>query len=167
MSDMPYSVAIDRARPVAILMSTGLARSMATEYGMSDKLGPLLYGDNDDEVFLGRSMVQRNTHLSDETQQMVDAEIKRFVEEGYETAQRIIRENIDELHTIAKALLEYETLSGDEINGLLAGQAPVRETEAEAAAPKSTGVPKAGKAPGKKAGSEDPEDGDLEPQPEG
>ncbi|HEY8593690.1 MAG TPA: ATP-dependent zinc metalloprotease FtsH [Devosiaceae bacterium] len=147
-----------------IKMATGLARAMATEFGMSDKLGPLLYGDAQDEVFLGRSMMQRNTHLSDETQKLVDAEIKRFVEEGYETAQRVIRENIDELHLIANALLEYETLSGDEIRDLMDGKPPVRETEADAA-PKSTGVPKAGKSGIKRPGPDSAPDG-MEPQPE-
>ena len=112
-----------------IKMATGLARAMATEWGMSDKLGPLLYGDAQDEVFLGRSMMQRNTHMSDETQQVIDEEVKRFVEDGYQTAQKVIRENIDDLHTIAKALLEYETLTGDEIRGLMDGQTPIRPTD--------------------------------------
>jgi len=145
-----------------IKMATGLARAMATEWGMSDKLGPLLYGDVQDEVFLGRSMMQRNTHLSDETQQVVDAEVKRFVEEGYQTAQKVIRENINDLHAIAKALLEYETLTGDEIRGLLVGQMPLRETDADTA-PKTTGVPTAGKT-GKKRPGPAP-DATPEPQP--
>jgi len=145
-----------------IKMATGLARAMATEFGMSDKLGPLLYGDNQDELFLGRSMMQRSTHLSDETQQLVDAEVKRFVEEGYQTAQRVIRENIDDLHTIAKALIEYETLSGDEIRGLMDGQSPFRESDSDAT-PKSTGVPSAGKSSRKRPGPEP--DAGLEPQP--
>ncbi len=149
-----------------IKMATGLARAMATEFGMSDKLGPLLYGDNQDELFLGRSMMQKNTHLSDETQQLVDAEIKRFVEDGYDTAQRVIRENIDQLHAVAQALLEYETLSGDEIRGILDGQPPVRPTDADIDAPKSTGVPKAGKAGRKRPGSGEAPEGGLEPQPE-
>src|SRR5690606_35159613 len=123
------------------------------------------YGDANDEVFLGRSMVQRNTHLADETQKLVDAEIKRFVEEGYETAQTVIRENIDDLHRIAQSLLEFETLTGDEIRNLLEGQPPIRETEADASSPRGTGVPKAGKSAKKKPGSE-PEGG-MEPQPEG
>jgi cell division protease FtsH len=125
-------------------MATNLARAMATEWGMSDQLGPLLYGDNQDEVFLGRSMMQRSVHMSDVTQKLVDEEVKRFVQDGYETAQRVIRENIDDLHSIAKALIEYETLTGDEIRDLLAGKPPLREIEADAA-PKSTGVPSAGK----------------------
>ncbi len=67
--------------------------------------------------------------MSDETQKIVDEEVKRFVEEGYQTAQKVIRENIDDLHAIAKALLEYETLTGDEIRGLMDGQMPLRDTE--------------------------------------
>jgi cell division protease FtsH len=146
-----------------IKMATGLARAMATEWGMSDKLGPLLYGDNQDEVFLGRSMVSRQIHMSDETQQVVDAEVKRFVEEGYLTAQKVIRENIDDLHTIAKALIEYETLTGDEIRGLMSGQLPFRESESDTA-PKSTGVPSAGKAPPRKRPDAEP-GAAPEPQP--
>jgi cell division protease FtsH len=146
-----------------IKMATGLARAMATEWGMSDKLGPLLYGDAQDEVFLGRSMMQRNTHMSNDTQKLVDEEVKRFVEDGYQTAQKVIRENIDDLHTIAKALIEYETLTGDEIRGLMDGKTPMRETEADLA-PKSTGVPTAGK-PGKKRPGPDaaPEGGAPQP----
>jgi cell division protease FtsH len=148
-----------------IKMATGLARAMATEFGMSDKLGPLLYGDNQDEVFLGRSMMQRSTHMADETQQLVDAEVKRFVEEGYDTAQKVIRENIDDLHAIANALLEYETLTGDEIRDLMSGKPPVRETEVEANAAKGTGVPKAGRSIRKRPDSAPDADGGLEPQP--
>jgi cell division protease FtsH len=148
-----------------IKMATGLARAMATEWGMSDRLGPLLYGDNQDEVFLGRSMVSRQIHMSDETQKLVDEEVKRFVEEGYETAQKVIRENIDDLHRIAQALIEYETLTGDEIRGLLNGQMPLRDAETDVV-PKSAGVPTAGKAGKKRPGPDAaPEGGTPEPQP--
>jgi cell division protease FtsH len=145
-----------------IKMATGLARAMATEWGMSDKLGPLLYGDAQDEVFLGRSMMQRNTHMSDETQKVIDEEVKRFVDEGYQTAQKVIREYIDDLHSIANALIEYETLTGDEIRGLLTGQLPLRETDTDTA-PKSTGVPTAGKTGKKRPGAAP--DATPEPQP--
>jgi cell division protease FtsH len=148
-----------------IKMATNLARAMATEFGMSDKLGPLLYGENQDEVFLGRSMMQRNVHMSDETQKLVDAEVKRFVEDGYTTAQRVIRENIDELHAIAQALLEYETLTGEEIRDVLDGKPPVREVIAETSAPKSTGVPQAGRGVRKRPGGPAPDSDGLEPQP--
>jgi cell division protease FtsH len=146
-----------------IKMATSLARAMATEWGMSDKLGPLLYGDAQDEVFLGRSMMQRNTHMSNDTQKIIDEEIKRFVEEGYQTAQQVIRDNIDDLHTIAKALIEYETLTGDEIRGLMDGQMPVRESVVEAT-PKTTGVPSTGKAGKKRPGGAAP-GAAPEPQP--
>jgi cell division protease FtsH len=145
-----------------IKMATGLARAMATEFGMSDKLGPLMYGDNQDEMFLGRSMMQRSTHLSDETQQLVDLEVKRFVEEGYDTAKRVILENIDDLHRIAGALLEYETLTGDEIRDLMNGKPPYR-ADSDTPAMRGTGVPKAGRATTKKPA---PDAGGLEPQPE-
>jgi len=145
-----------------IKMATGLARAMATEWGMSDKLGPLLYGDNQDEVFLGRSMMQRSVHMSDETQQVVDAEVKRFVEEGYQTAQKVIRENIDDLHSIAQALLDFETLTGDEIRNLMEGIQPTRP-DADAISKSSTGVPTAGKS-GRKRPDAEP-GGAPEPQP--
>ena len=127
-----------------------LARAMVTQYGMSDKLGPLAYGDNEEEVFLGHS-IARTQNLSDETQTIVDEEIHRLVDESYETARKIIDENIDDLHTIARGLLEYETLSGDEIKDLLKGKPPVREFAADVSprpAPASA-VPTAGR--GKKA----------------
>ena len=131
---------------------------------MSDKLGPLLYGDNQDEVFLGRAMVGRQIHMSDETQKIVDEEIKRFVEEGYQTAQTVIRENIDDLHKIAQALIEYETLTGDEIRGLMNGQMPLRDVEADTV-PKSGGVPTAGKSGRKRPGPDAAPGGEPEPQP--
>ena len=114
-------------------------------------------------MFLGRSMMQRTVHMSDETQKIVDEEVKRFVQEGYETAQRVIRENIDDLHAIAKALIEYETLTGDEIRDLMAGKPPVRDIDTDVT-PKTTGVPSAGKTAKKRPGGEP--DAGLEPQPE-
>ncbi len=148
-----------------IKMATNLAKAMATQFGMSDKLGPLLYGDNQEEIFLGRSFAQAGTRLSDDTQSLVDSEIKRFVEEGYKTAQRVIRENIDDLHTIARALLEYETLTGDEILSLMDGHDLVRESDS-ASAPKVSGVPSTGKAAKKKKPKSAPGADGLEPQPE-
>ena len=91
---------------------------MVTEAGMSELLGPLSYGDNQDEVFLGRS-VARNQQVSEETQKKVDSEIKKLVDEGYERAKKILNEKIEDLHKLAKTLLLYETLSGDEIRNLI------------------------------------------------
>ncbi|HUD52072.1 ATP-dependent zinc metalloprotease FtsH [Parvibaculum sp.] len=109
-----------------ISMATKMAKAMVTRWGMSDKLGPLAYHENEEEVFLGHS-VSRQQNMSEETQRAIDGEVRRIVEEGYSTAKQIITDHLDELHTIAKGLLEYETLSGEEIKGLLKGEPPVRE----------------------------------------
>jgi cell division protease FtsH len=101
-----------------IQMATKLAKDMVTKFGMSEKLGPLTYGENEDEVFLGRS-ITRQQHISEETAKKVDLEIKRIVDEGYQKAKRILTEKIDDLHKLAKALILYETLSGDEIRDLI------------------------------------------------
>lgn len=109
-----------------IAMATKMAKAMVTRWGMSDKLGPLAYGENEEEVFLGHS-VARTQNMSEETQRVIDSEVRRIVDEGYDTAKQILTDHIDELHTIANGLLEYETLSGDEIANLLKGEPPVRD----------------------------------------
>ena len=91
---------------------------MVTKYGMSNTLGPLSYGENEDEVFLGRQ-IARQTHMSEETSKRVDEEVKKIVDAGYQRAKKILTEKIDDLHKIAKALLVYETLSGEEIKDLI------------------------------------------------
>ncbi len=101
-----------------IQMATKLAKDMVTKFGMSDQLGPLTYGENEDEVFLGRS-ITRHQQMSEETAKKIDAEIKRIVEEGYKKAKKILTEKIDDLHKLAKALLVYETLSGEEISDII------------------------------------------------
>ncbi|MEO0116715.1 MAG: cell division protein FtsH, partial [candidate division WOR-3 bacterium] len=98
--------------------ATQLARMMVTEWGMSEKVGPLTLGKAEEEVFLGREMgLHRN--ISEETARLIDQEIIRFVEEAYEKAKKIVRENMEKLHKIAKALLEKEILEGQEIDALL------------------------------------------------
>jgi len=109
-----------------IQAATSLARNMVTRWGYSDKLGLVSYGDNQEEVFLGHS-VSRTQNVSEETANIIDAEVKRLVQTGYDEAKRILTEKLDDLHTLAKALLEYETLSGDEIVAALKGIAPNRE----------------------------------------
>jgi cell division protease FtsH len=101
-----------------ISMATKLAKDMVTKYGMSTELGPLSYGDNEDEVFLGRQ-IARQTHMSEETSKKVDEEVKKIVDQGYQRAKKILTENLDDLHKLAKALLTYETLSGEEIKDLI------------------------------------------------
>ena len=99
-------------------MATKLAKDMVTKFGMSNQLGPLSYGDNEDEVFLGRQ-IARQTHMSEETSKKVDIEVKKIVDAGYERAKKILTDKIDDLHKLAKALLLYETLSGEEIKDLI------------------------------------------------
>ncbi|CAO3350856.1 ATP-dependent zinc metalloprotease FtsH [Azospirillum melinis] len=113
-----------------IKMATEMSRRMVTEWGMSEKLGPLLYGEPTQEVFLGHSVTQHK-NMSDRTAQLVDEEIRRIVDESYDRARTILTENIDQLHTLAKGLLEYETLSGDEINRLLRGEPILRDDDRE------------------------------------
>ena len=109
-----------------IQAATGLARSMVTRWGYSDQLGLVAYGDNQEEVFLGHS-VSRTQNVSETTANIIDSEVKRLVQGGYDEAKRILTEKIDDLHSVAKALLEYETLSGDEIVGAMKGIKPNRD----------------------------------------
>jgi len=101
-----------------IEMATKMAKNMVTRYGMSKELGPLVYAENEEEVFLGRS-ITRQQHMSEETANKVDFEVKKIVETGYERAKKVLTEKIDDLHKLAKALLIYETLTGDEIRDLI------------------------------------------------
>ncbi len=128
-----------------ISMATNIARRMVTEWGMSDKLGPLRYVSDQEEVFLGHS-VSQTKNMSDETAKIVDEEVKRIVSEAYKRAEKCLRDNAGQLHQLAKALLEYETLSGDEIKGLLRGEPIIRikePDEEEDAKPRSS-VPTGG-----------------------
>ncbi len=104
-----------------IMQATRLARAMVTEFGMSDKLGPIRYNANEQEIFLGHSVTQTQ-NVSEATAQVIDEEVRKLIEEGESTATRILTEHLDDLHKLSKALLEYETLSGDEVKGLLAGE---------------------------------------------
>jgi cell division protease FtsH len=112
-----------------IRRATNLARRMVTEFGFSDKLGPLRYSENEEEVFLGHSVTQRK-NVSDATAKVIDDEIRSIVDEGERTARGILTAHLDELHLLAKGLLEYETLSADEIRRLIKGERIVRETSA-------------------------------------
>ncbi len=121
--------------------ATRLARAMVTKWGFSDKLGVVSYGENQDEVFLGHS-VSRTQNVSEETARIIDEEVKRLVQGGFDEARRILVERLDDLHTLAKALLEYETLSGDEIVSVLKGVPPNREDpEAERPPAPAVSVP--------------------------
>src|SRR5579863_7336048 len=110
-----------------IRRATNLARRMVTEFGFSEKLGPLRYSENEEEVFLGHSVTQRK-NVSDATAKVIDDEIRRLVEEGEHTARSILTSHLDELHALAHGLLEYETLSSDEIRRVIKGERIVRES---------------------------------------
>uniref|UniRef100_UPI002810A3A6 ATP-dependent zinc metalloprotease FtsH n=1 Tax=Phenylobacterium sp. TaxID=1871053 RepID=UPI002810A3A6 len=121
-----------------ISQATKLARAMVTKWGFSDRLGAVEYGENQEEVFLGHS-VARNQNVSEETAKIIDEEVRKLVEGGEREARRILTEKMDELHTLAKALLEYETLTGEEIVNALKGIPPKRD-EADAKRPTGPAV---------------------------
>ncbi|MFC0242280.1 ATP-dependent zinc metalloprotease FtsH [Rhodopseudomonas telluris] len=141
-----------------IEQATRLARMMVTRWGLSEELGTVSYGENQDEVFLGMS-VSRTQNASEATVQKIDAEIKRLVEEGYKEAERILTEKRADLEALAKGLLEFETLTGDEITDLINGKKPNRESVLEPSGPRTSAVPPAGKPRPR------PDPG-LEPQPQ-
>ncbi|MBR0820420.1 ATP-dependent zinc metalloprotease FtsH [Bradyrhizobium liaoningense] len=143
-----------------IEQATRLARMMVTRWGLSEALGTVSYGENQDEVFLGMS-VSRTQNASEATVQKIDTEIRRFVEEGYNEATRILTEKRADLEALAKGLLEFETLSGEEIVDLLKGKKPNRESVLEPTTPRASAVPPAGKSRPRP----DPDPG-LEPQPQ-
>ncbi|MDH3870913.1 MAG: ATP-dependent zinc metalloprotease FtsH [Gammaproteobacteria bacterium] len=106
-----------------IQRTTELARSMVTKWGLSDKLGPLTYSDEQEEVFLGHSVAQHK-HVSDETAHDIDKEIRSIIDSAYAHAEEILKTNIDKLHAMAKALMKYETIDSDQIDDIMAGKPP-------------------------------------------
>ena len=145
-----------------IQQATSWARRMITEFGFSDKLGRLRYSDNEEEIFLGHS-VTRQKNVSDKTAALIDEEVRRLIDEAEKTARVILTKDRKELEIIAKALLEYETLTGDEVNALLRGESIIRpEDEPPGESGHKSSVPSAGKSKKDKgAPGMDPE-----PQPE-
>jgi cell division protease FtsH len=103
--------------------ATELARRMVTQWGMSDALGPMVYGENEGEIFLGRS-ITTHKNVSETTMQKVDGEIRRIIDEQYKVARKLIEDNRDKVEAMAKALLEMETLDADQLNDIMAGKAP-------------------------------------------
>ena len=145
-----------------IEQATNLARAMVTRWGFSEELGTVMYGDNNqDEVFLGYSMGRQQT-LSEATAQKIDTEVRRLVEAGLVEATKIITEKRQDLETLAKGLLEYETLTGEEIVNLMKGRLPVRDTGDDHEPMRGSPVPTTGVVRPKPG----PEPGGLEPQPQ-
>jgi cell division protease FtsH len=145
-----------------IRRATNLARRMVTEFGFSDKLGPLRYSENEEEVFLGHSVTQRK-NVSDATAKVIDEEIRRIVEDGEKTARQILTEHLEELHALARGLLEFETLSADEIKRIIRGEKIVRDTGGPAEDPARTSPGRRSSVP--PAGRDKPAGG-LEPEPQ-
>ena len=106
-----------------IQRATEIARNMVTKWGLSDKLGPLTYGEDDGEVFLGHSVTQHK-NVSDGTAHDIDEEIRTFINNNYQNAERILKENIDKLHVMANALIKYETIDADQLKDIMDGKEP-------------------------------------------
>ncbi|MBN9341611.1 MAG: ATP-dependent zinc metalloprotease FtsH, partial [Comamonadaceae bacterium] len=103
--------------------ATHIARDMVMRYGMSEALGPMVYAENEGEVFLGRS-VTKTTNISEETMQKVDAEVRRIIDEQYALARRLIEEHSDKMHAMAKAMLDWETIDAEQLEDIMAGREP-------------------------------------------
>ncbi len=104
--------------------ATQMARNMVTKWGLSERMGPLMYDEDDGEVFLGMSAGAKPKHLSDETAQAIDEEVRRIIDECYAEAEKLLTDNIDKLHSMADALLEFETLNSDQLDDIMAGAKP-------------------------------------------
>jgi cell division protease FtsH len=146
-----------------IQQATDLARRMVTEWGMSDKLGRLRYSENEEEIFLGRS-ITKSKNLSDDTAELIDEEVRRIIEEAEACARRVLEERRDDLESLATALLDYETLSGEEVETLLSGRPIRRDRDGDRPSSRGSAIPAAGSG---SKGRPDPSDGvspGLQPQ---
>jgi cell division protease FtsH len=103
--------------------ATAIARDMVTRYGMTDELGPMVYAENEGEVFLGRS-VTKTTSMSEETMRKVDLVIRRIIDEQYTIARKLIEDNQDKMHVMANALLEWETIDAEQIDDIMNNRTP-------------------------------------------
>ncbi len=119
--------------------ATQLARNMVTQWGMSDELGPMVYGEREHEPFLGRE-ITRQTNISEETARKIDAVVRKLIEDNYDRARQILKKHMDQLHLLAKALIKYETLDTTDIDRVMEGKEPLLIKEYEER-PSSTGTP--------------------------
>ena len=126
--------------------ATSIARDIVTRYGMTDSLGPMVYAENEGEVFLGRS-VTKTTHMSESTMQKVDQEIRAIIDQQYTVARNIIEGNRDKMDAMAKALLEWETIDADQINDIMEGRSPRPPKDFDDASSSSSNGPSSGSAP--------------------
>ena len=145
-----------------IEQATKLARAMVTQWGFSDELGQVAYADNQQEVFLGHSVAQQQ-NMSEETAKIIDKEVRNLIDEAYETARTILTENNEEFERLAQGLLEYETLTGEEILQVIAGNPPSRDQGDDTPPSRGSAVPSAGRS--RRRGGGEPDTGGMEPQP--
>jgi len=103
--------------------ATSIARNMVTRWGLSDRLGPLTYAEEEGEVFLGRS-VTKHKNVSDDTAHAIDEEIRSVIDRNYDRAERLLKENMDKLHAMAQALIKYETIDSEQIDAIMKGEEP-------------------------------------------
>jgi cell division protease FtsH len=143
-----------------IEQATELARKMVCEWGMSDKLGPLAFGKQEEQIFLGREISQRRDY-SEHTAELIDAEVRRVVDEAYQRGRQLMEENIETLHRLARALLDYETLDGPEIDQLMRGEDLSREkpSQTRLRTPDEAGLDRPESEKDKKVGKPQPEPG--------
>ncbi|AKJ28911.1 ATP-dependent zinc metalloprotease FtsH [Caldimonas brevitalea] len=118
--------------------ATQIARDMVTRYGMTDELGPMVYAENEGEVFLGRS-ITKQVNVSEQTMQKVDHEIRKIIDDQYSTARKLIEDHQDKMHAMAKALLEWETIDAEQIEDIMAGRPPRPPKDWAPSSPKSGG----------------------------
>ena len=130
-----------------IQRATGLARDMATKYGLSPELGPMTYAEEDDEVFLGRSVTQHK-HVSEETARKIDEVVRGIIDTAYHRARDLLTTNIDKLHTMAKTLLQYETIDSEQITAIMEGRTPgpPKDWQKSGEPPRNGGAPSGDKA---------------------
>ena len=149
-----------------IKQATQIARGMVTQLGMSDKLGPVGYGENQQEVFLGHSVTQQK-NVSEATAQLIDAEVRRIIEEGHDKARNLITEKLGVLHELATALLEHETLTGDEVASILRGEGlpEIKKHDGPPSTPAPSGG-KRGSVPTTNKPRDDDNPGDFSPEPQ-
>ena len=146
-----------------ITQATQLARSMVTEWGMSEKLGPLRYNENQQEVFLGHAITQRQ-NMSEDTAKLIDQEVRRIVTEGEAKAREVLTAHRTELEAITQGLMEFETLTGEEVKALMRGEKIMRTPDDEGSVETvSSAVPSTGSRARPRA---EPDTGGMEPQPQ-
>jgi len=129
-----------------IMRATQLAKNMVTKWGLSEKLGPLMYAEEEGEVFLGRSMGSQNSNVSGETAKQIDEEVRRIIDECYATAKKLLIENRDKLDAMAEALMKYETIDSDQIDDIMNGREP-REPRGWGDGDSGSSQPKVDEAP--------------------